>query len=557
MRYRLIPALVALAASALYVPHISATSSTLVTTKVMRPSGREPDNYSRLIIQFKSTGSTRAFSSSRYAAQSHIADIATISGLSKPSTGERVHLDYVRPSTTLRHVVKTDVAMGHDELAAVARQIAQQPDVEYAEVDEKAYPSFTPNDYYYSDSGMWGMKSPATALGGANFEAAWNRTVNSTGATLNGAGVTVAVIDTGYRPHADLTCNILPGYDFISEDSPGVFTKANDGNGRDADATDPGDCTSTAPNCSTGSTWHGTHVSGIIAAVGNNNKGVIGGAYGARILPVRVLGVDGGWYSDIIDGIEWSIGNSVSGVPVNPNPAKVLNLSLGGDGSCGATLQTAINHATAAGTSVVVVTGNEGTTSISNKWPANCTGVIAVTAHSSLGGSPTWANVGTGTTISAPGVSILSTYNDGHFSYGNDAYASESGTSMAAPHVSAAIALMLQAQPSLTPAQIKTALQTTASSFPSGSYCGNHPLLCGSGLLNVDAAIASLGTTTSDPTLVVPEFTQVCAGSVAPAPPPSGGGGGGALSWLDAAYAALCALIALGGWASRRPRLSA
>ncbi|MBT0571347.1 S8 family peptidase [Curvibacter sp. CHRR-16] len=519
--------------------------------------------YSRLIIKFKQTASTEKLAASSLGIQTRIAEIASTGKLQAQSTQQTVGLQYVRPSTTLQHVVKTDKVMTHAELKQVAEQIAKQLDVEYVEVDEILYPtSFTPNDSYYA-SDLWGMKSSSSATGGANFISAWNRTVNSTGAALNGSGVIVAVLDTGYRPHSDLSCNLLSGYDFVSADSTGVYTTANDGNGRDSDASDPGDCTSSTTSCKK-SSWHGTHVAGTIAAVGNNSKGVIGGAYGATILPLRVLGVGGGYTSDIADAIRWAAGLSVSGISTNSNVAKVINMSLGGTYSCPTTMQSAITAAINAGSSVVVSTGNESSTSLTSS-PGNCTGVIAVTAHTSAGLRPYdstegyWANTGTGTTISSPGDTIRSTYNSGTYSPGSDAYADKSGTSMAAPHVSAAIALMLQANSTLTPAQIKTILQNTARSFPSGSYCASVST-CGAGLLDVDAAISSLGTTTATTSLSVAANTNTCPTSISSTTSSTtsssssgGGGGGGSLEWTDAA---LLALLVGQIWYVRRRRSS-
>src|SRR4030095_3155366 len=106
------------------------------------------------------------------------------------------------------------------------------------------------------------------------------------------------------------------------------------------------------------SSWHGTHVSGTIAARTNNARGVAGVAFNARVLPVRVLGRCGGYTSDIADGLVWASGGTVAGVPNNLNPARVANLSLGGGGACGTTMQNAINSARSRGTVVVVAAGN-------------------------------------------------------------------------------------------------------------------------------------------------------------------------------------------------------
>ena len=175
------------------------------------------------------------------------------------------------------------------------------------------------------------------------------------------AAITIGVIDTGYRPHVDLAGRFVAGYDFIGD--PLV---ANDGDGRDSDPLDPGDWITSAENASgyfagcgvSNSSWHGTHVSGTIGAVANNGIGVAGINQVSKIQPLRVLGKCGGYTSDIADAIRWAAGLTVTGVPANPTPDRVVNISLGGSGACGSTFQNAINAAVAAGTVVVVAAGN-------------------------------------------------------------------------------------------------------------------------------------------------------------------------------------------------------
>src|SRR5690606_25372148 len=190
----------------------------------------------------------------------------------------------------------------------------------------------------------------------------------------DGSGVVVAVLDTGITNHSDLNANILPGYDFISD-----TTVAGDGNGRDSNPADPGDYSG-----GSNSSWHGTHVTGTIAAVTNNNSGVAGVAPKAKVVPVRVLGRGGGYLSDIADGLIWASGGSVSGVPSNPYPAEVINMSLGGSGSCSSTYQNAINSAVGRGTTVVVAAGNSNADTV-NYNPGNCNNVIAVASTTRSG----------------------------------------------------------------------------------------------------------------------------------------------------------------------------
>jgi serine protease len=378
-------------------------------------------------------------------------------------------------------VLRLDRRLEPAAAEALARALAAAPEVEYAEPDRLLQPMFVPNDSRYGD--QWHYFE---ATAGLNLPPAWDKST--------GAGVRVAVIDTGVRPHADLAANLLPGYDFIGD----TFV-ANDGNGRDSDASDPGDAVA-AGECGTGSpaqgsSWHGTHVAGTIAAVTNNGSGVAGVAFGARVVPVRALGKCGGYTSDIADAIVWSSGGSVSGVPANANPARVLNLSLGGGGSCGTTTQNAINSARSRGAVVVVAAGNSNVNA-SNATPANCSGVITVAAVGRTGGKAYYSNFGSVVDVAAPGGDmrssaangILSTLNSGSSSPGGDTLAYYQGTSMATPHVAGAVALMLSANPALTPDEVESLLKASTRPFP--ATCSQ----CGTGLVDANAAVdAAIG----------------------------------------------------------------
>src|SRR5690606_34967652 len=264
----------------------------------------------------------------------------------------------------------------------------------------------------------------------------------------NGAGVVVAVLDTGITNHSDLNANVLPGYDFISD-----VNVAGDGNGRDSNAADPGDYQG-----GSSSSWHGTHVAGTIAAVTNNNSGVAGVAFGAKIVPVRVLGRGGGYLSDIADGIVWAAGGSVGGVPGNPNPAEVINMSLGGAGSCSSSYQSAINSAVSRGTTVVVAAGNSNA-NVSGYNPGNCSNVVSVASTDRAGARSSFSNYGSLIDVSAPGSDIASTVNTGSTTPSTAGYSLMSGTSMAAPHVAGVAALIQSAAGgNLTPAEVEAVL---------------------------------------------------------------------------------------------------
>jgi serine protease len=395
----------------------------------------------------------------------------------------------LRQMGTGAHVFKLDRALSHNDLQRVAAELkAADPNIAYAEPDRKMYPLMTPNDTSYGS--QWDLYE---TTGGIRAPAAWD--------LATGSGVMVAVIDTGIRPHADLSGQIVAGYDMIKDTAV-----SNDGNGRDSDPSDPGDWTA-ANECAAGepasnSSWHGTHVAGTIAARTNNASGVAGIAFNAKIQPIRVLGKCGGYTSDIADGMIWASGGTVSGLPANATPSRVINMSLGGGGACDTTSQNAINSARSRGTAIVVAAGNENQNA-SNSNPANCSGVITVAATDRNGSRAYYSNYGSVVTLAAPGGDvrssssngILSTLNAGTQAPGADSYAYYQGTSMATPHVAGVVALMLSAKPGATPDQIKAALQSSARAFP--GTCSQ----CGSGILDAAAAVAAITGTGGLPTV--------------------------------------------------------
>ncbi len=296
----------------------------------------------RILIKFRVDTEARSAASSE--ASSERTHQRITAAAQDASTGLVRGLSHLRAASGGNHVYETDQALNRTQMQAVIASLARDPAVESVTVDERVYShAFSPNDPDYTGGSLqWYLKAPSPDLGAANFANAWNRSTSAPVA-VSGQGVTVAVLDTGYRAHADLAANILAGYDFVSADATNVFVTANDGSGRDNDALDPGDGNTDPSNCTTGSSsWHGTRVSGLIAAVTNNSAGMAGAAYGAKVVPARVLGVCGGYLSDVVDAIRWSAGITVSGL-TNPNPAKVINLSLGSTGTCSAAYQSAIN----------------------------------------------------------------------------------------------------------------------------------------------------------------------------------------------------------------------
>jgi len=436
----------------------------------------------QFILTYKQTGNatgdmlsdvaTQNFSDEQINVQQHVEETLSVLAGSE--------LDYVRASAVNgRHIVRAERRLSEKEKSDMIKALKNDASVGEVEEDRLLQIAATPNDtqyasqwHYYENTG--GLRGPA----------AWDQ--------ADGTGVVVAVLDTGFRPHVDLNANILPGYDMISDTFIG-----NDGNGRDSDARDPGDwvavgaCGGGQPTRAQNSSWHGTHVAGTIAAVTNNNSGVAGVAYRAKVVPVRVLGKCGGYTSDIADGIIWASGGTVAGVPANANPAKVINMSLGGAGACDSTTQAAINSARSRGTVVVIAAGNDNDNA-NNYNPGNCAGVVNVASTNRNGGRASYSNFGTSIDVAAPGGSmssandsngVLSTYNTGTTTPGSDSYGYSQGTSMAAPHVAGVAALILQKKPTATPDEVESLLKTTTRTFP--ATCTN----CGTGIVDAAAAV--------------------------------------------------------------------
>jgi serine protease len=369
-----------------------------------------------------------------------------------------------------------------DALGAMATRLQADPAVQYADPVLRRFPRFVPNDPYFAQ--QWALTDP---VGGINVQSAWDLQLQSPAAST-----TIALIDTGILQHPDLNLRILPGYDFITDAS-----QARDGNARDNNPRDEGDWRDEG-GCggfpASSSSWHGTFVSGIMAGDVNNGIGMAGVDLFAQIVPVRVLGECGGTDEDVFEGMLWASGVQVDGIPPNPFPAKVINMSLGGFGSCPNAVQDAIDDALAQGSIVVVAAGNE-SSNTSDFAPSGCSGVITVAATNRSGNLTFYSNFGQRVDISAPGGDlddggILSLSNDGQTSPGGDAYATEIGTSASAPHVSGVVSMMVARDPTLTAGRVLAILQGTAREFPPGSVCRNGNI-CGAGILDAGLAMAS------------------------------------------------------------------
>lgn len=401
------------------------------------------------------------------------------------AAADRVGLDVnelrSRPDGTV--VIEVDKVLDPAESQELMDEMTATGNVEYIEPDTIMTP-FATNDQYYSQ--QWHLHG----TNGGRVDQAWQA------APAQGSGVTVAVVDSGYAAHPDLNANVVAGYDFVSDPQA-----ARDGNGRDSDPTDEGDWYE-AYQCGNNprgavSSWHGTHVAGIVAAQANNGIGVAGVAPRAKVQPLRALAACGGYTSDIADAIIWASGADIQQMPRNNTPAQVINLSLGGSGRCSRAYQSAINMVRQQGSVVVVAAGNE-RQNATNVQPANCEGVITVAASGESGNLSSYSNYGTRVDVTAPGGDtprdrgILSTLNSGQTSQGRPNYAYYQGTSMATPFVSGIIANMLAADPNLSPDRIEQILKDTARPM-------NCQLGCGAGLIDGGAAVRSVARVASAP----------------------------------------------------------
>ena len=517
---RLSPALMALA----LLCGTSAFSAT-VSERMLpaRPASTgTPADVDGVIVKFKSTRPVTALSVTT--ASSSTSDTAPRRA---QALGQRTGL---RLSDGAALSSDTQVIHGQGQTtAALMKALAADPQVEYVVENRRRRAHATVNDPLFTGgpgvspaAGQWYLSAPnATLVSAINADAAW-------AVTTGRADVVVAVLDSGVRfKHPDLDGKLLAGYDFINES-----VTASDGDGRDANPSDPGDWITADENansptfsgCGTAdSSWHGTQVSALIGATTNNAVGMAGLGRHVRILPVRVLGKCGGYDADIVAGMRWAGGLHVDGVPDNPTPARVINMSLGSNGDCasdsGRAYRDAVAELRQAGVIVVASAGNDNG---AVNMPANCAGVVAVSGLRHAGDKSGESSLGPSVTLAAPEGNcvntvgeclypILTASNTGKTgpacpTYTTGGADASRGTSFSAPLVSGTIALMLSAQPTLTPDRITALLKSTARTFPAPASGDTTPLCssntateqinchcttdtCGAGMLDAGAAV--------------------------------------------------------------------
>jgi subtilisin family serine protease len=443
----------------------------------------------------------------------------------RPDRGARQALDRVEQLSGRAAVLDGHLGAGYRQVALdgeidlelaeeVAGRLRREGRVDEAGADRRVQVATAPNDPLYDEQWHLHGRYRSSSAYGIDVEDAW-------AVSKGDPDVVVAVLDTGVLDHPDLVDRLVSGYDFVDGDD---------------DASDPGDACGDGADA-VPSSWHGTHVAGTIGASTDNGVGVAGVDQRARLQPVRVLGACSGYESDIVRGIRWATGHPVQGVPDNATPARVLNLSLGGDGACSPVMQAAVEDARAAGATVVAAAGNHDG-SAQEVFPANCDGVLTVAATSRVGDRAWYSNVGEVVDIAAPGgdtrygspsAAVLSLTNTGTTDPDPDGmtYGWQQGTSMAAPHVAGTVSLLLSVLPLLTPDEVRTLLQETATPFPASSPNGSDyvcsddpgdPYHCGAGIVSAGGVLGIAPDALDD--LLDPEPTEPSDPDDSPNDPP-------------------------------------
>ena len=532
---------------------------------------------SRIMVGFRATATNSVVQTIQLRDRAQSVQIVrahtTAADVSSLATRTGVSMARSRQVTPSMHVMFLKQTAYGADVASTLEKLRADPAVEFADIDQRRYPLSLPDDPLFVASsgatGQWYMQTPTStgcdAIIGCDLSA--TDAVSAWGITTGSTGTIIADIDTGIRfDHPDLLRaglgnggRLLPGYDFVGPDedsngnSLGTYLIANDDDGWDPDPSDPGDWINSSDQTNKlfpssrcpqqSSSWHGTRVVGIFGAITNNSVGIAGLSWGSWVLPVRALGKCGGYDSDIIAGVEWAAGLSVSNatttVPNNPYPANIINLSLGGSGSCPSAYSIALSKVTGMGVLVVVSAGNA---SGSVETPANCSasvaGVIAVAGLRNVGTKVGYSSFGPEVGVSAPAGncinstglclrSIDTTTNLGTTTPGDNSYTNQTntnlGTSFSAPIVSGIAALMRSVNGNLTPAQLVARLESSATPFPANT--SNLPVCpnlatdgtdecscpasgeCGTGMVNALGAVnAALKPIAAVSTAKSPEF---------------------------------------------------
>jgi serine protease len=504
----------------------------------------------RLVVGFRATAANATVKSIKLRARTQSVKItqAQTSDADAVGLAQRTGLAMAmsRQITPSMHVLFLQQTLYGADVHAALKALRADPAVQFADVDQRRYAHAMPDDPLFvptaGASGQWYMLTPNAVL--PTSDASATDAISAWAITTGSSGTVIADVDTGVRfDHPDLLRagfggRLLPGYDFVDQDynrttgaALGTFLIANDGDGWDPDPSDPGDWIDStdqknslfpSTDCTIqDSSWHGTRVVGVLGALTNNNVGIAGMTWNPYILPVRALGKCGGYDSDIITGMQWAAGMTVTGVPDNPYPADIINLSLGGSGSCTTDYKSLVNTLTTMGVLVVASAGNGGMPGMNAPVdaPANCPGVLAVGGLRNVGTKVGYSSFGPEVGIAAPAGncvnssgaclrSIDTTVNVGLTTPGSNGYTDQTnanlGTSFSAPIVSGVAALMRAVNANLTPPQVIARIKSSATMFPQPTglrvcpandpntgecACPNDGTQCGAGMINALNAV--------------------------------------------------------------------
>jgi serine protease len=409
---------------------------------------------------------------------------ARLMALRQGSVSAQQQAQRLGPAAAKASAIHDPVLHARWETLMTIKALRKNPRVRYAEPNYQVSAFAVPNDAAYPL--QWDF--PLIGL-----PEAWNTTTGD-------PQVVVAVIDTGVlAAHPDLVGQLVDGFDFVRDPA-----SAGDGDGIDSNPQDePGTSSSASQS------FHGTHVSGTVAARGSNAQGVAGSAYSCRVMPLRVLGEGGGGTSyDVDQAVRYAAGLANDSGTVPQQRVDVINLSLGG-APFSQTTQNLFHDVRAAGVLVVAAAGNEA--SAAPSYPAAYDGVISVSAVDAQRRLASYSNTGAQVDVAAPGGDssvdlngdgypdgILSTAGRVSASSVNFVYSFLNGTSMAAPHVAGVLALMKSVNPALTPADVDAMLASGALSDDLGAAGRDDQF--GYGLINAQRAVlAALEATGNSP----------------------------------------------------------
>lgn len=431
-----------------------------------------------IIVKFKKNAAARSLQEASARLRSTLPALVSVkqvyqNGGPVSRKRDRKTVELLREKYGFDRTFVVKLSKGEDAKAKL-KEIEKDNDVEYAELNGRVELAMVPNDPFYSSSGSWGQDF-ADLYGHhiINMEQAWD--VPIAGGKVPGEGVVVAVIDTGIDyNHPDLWDNVWVNPDLVSDVNGDGKISLDDLDTNHNHRLEP---TEILPhsigydfayndNDPKDDFGHGTHVSGTIAATGNNNLGIVGVAYGAKIMSVKGLYNSGGGYDYILaNAVRYACDMG----------ADILSNSWGGHGSS-QTITDAFHYANDLGCVAVAAAGNYDLDA-SDFTPASIDTVITVSATDWNDERASFSNWGGEIDVAAPGVDILSLwawntdmYDDGqhyvppgpNFPPSYSRYYRASGTSMACPHVSGLAALILAQHPGYSPVEVRNALRMSA-----------------------------------------------------------------------------------------------